>query len=192
MNAQSPENYQRTYELFQQATDRKHGIPVLELGANYGKFVEFLRGQGYDAWGIEGKRDKIGPNADRFVRVGDAECIDKIFADRDFDSIVAQSVFSSQAQFDYQLSNHRLYVDILLLTAVDRKAREELNHSLKQSLDRILAKCFEKLNVGGSMIICEDANLFEHMMVDREDAERVGFKVELYSPAEAIFRKLGN
>lgn len=113
----------------------------------------------------------------------------KIFPDKYFDSIVARSVFSSEAQFDYRLGNHRLYVKALLLTAIDRKAREELNLSLKNGLERVLAKCFEKLNVGGCIVICEDTDLGEYILVGKEDAELIGFQVELYSPTEAIFRK---
>lgn len=180
--------YERLFELIKEQSSANPTKSVLELGCGVGSFVGFLREQGFEAEGIEGKVESYRDDLAQWLHKGDVVQLAEIFGDKFFDMIAVQGLFCHSAQFHY-LFDEYIPLEMIPLTFIDPQLREELKKPIKIKIEKMLKSCFNQLKHGGILLDLEEYLPGDRVFFSREDAERVGYTVLKYEPNIAILQK---
>jgi len=158
---------------------------VLELGCgDWGRYVKYLRTEGFDAEGIDG--GDYARDAPYLHHVDSSEMAE-IFGERKFDAIVSLRVFSEGAQMAYRFKDMDQRIDTILLQARYPEFKEQLDNELENVCRGVLTHCFVQLREGGLMLMREGRG--ERIHFQDELPPQVGFRVLRYNGLEAVLQK---
>ena len=184
-----PKHYQRLFDMMGGLSLEYPIRTVLELGCNVGHFVGFLRGQGFQAEGIDGGRLPFRNDLAEYLHEGQLTDLRKVFGDRTFDLIVGQGVACYGSQFDYKFGNRPDVGWIVALSALDSKVKAAVGGMVQNNIESILESSFHQLTSGGLFVICENIDSHDRIDFSRETAQRLGYQVLKYENQEAVLQK---
>lgn len=185
---QLPEHYKRMHERVIGKTRDPLKTSVLELGCADGRFVGWLQQQGYNAEGIDGRGDKIQELGIQNLHRGQLTALDDVFGERKFDLVVAQGVFSREAQLEYKYG----WNGALIVAFSTPAEREQLYDSLQRTIDQILENAYRRLTPRGFLLVREDNSINSAEDVDLSEATivKTGFIIERIDKHDAVLQRL--
>lgn len=182
-----PDHYQNLCRMVASVTAEFPATTILELGCSNGHFVEYLRQYGYVAEGVDGnkRRVEIFNHRRGYLHHGELTALDNIFGEKLFDMIIAQGVFSRNAQLDYRFGFSGGIVYLLS----SPEERKKLEDSLQTAVRETLNSSYRQLKAGRFLIVCENVSELDYVDFSQEDATDMGYALIHYGKQEAILQK---
>jgi len=161
---------------------KKAGIKIktaLDLGCGDGYFVDSLRENGIEAYGI----DLAPRRKNKYLITGDAQHLDKHFKNKKFDVITANGFFCIGGQIE------ALTLDNKINRKRIEKDFEKFAETAYQNSLRILKGCYEQLNSPG-FLICQETELLDKLIYSKKDAKNAGFGISGFNEHCATLHKV--
>ena len=157
---------------------------VLELGCSGGEFVDYLRGQGYNAEGVDVNEKAIERSNKIYLHYGDVTCLDNVVGKRTFDLIVATGVFNIGTQIEYLFGNE-------LNMAKKGKVMISPKHgkAALENIEQILRSAFKHLIPSGFLMTVDNISPGDYTAFSPETALSIGYTVMHHAKQEAILQK---